>query len=654
MDSQSIAISGLKAAQSAFEIIGNNIANAATDGYHRQRVDLTPAFSSQEGTDLIGGGVDIAGVTRMMDRLLQMEIFRQQSSLDQISHELNVLRSVENAFGELSGNKGLNTAIDEFFNALQDLSAHPTDVIWQNQAVNAAETMVAQFHVLGEYLSTLESQIALEAENTIEQVNTLTHKIAELNGKIKQEEVSGRQANNLKDQRDQLISELSKLINTETQHREYGVVNVHAAKIPVVTGTSAFELEVGSKENRKLGLSVAGDITYNMDVKGGRLGGLFSLKNEIISDIHSDLDTLAYAIIEQVNQYHVQGVGSEGSLTETTGWSMTSEALADLDPPVSDGNISIRVTNTTTGEITRTTVPVDASTGSLTTVADNIATIPGLTASVFDSRLHIQADPNYEFDFLPCVLPSPTASNFTGATSPPTVSVSGIYTGTENQTYTFAISGTGSVGNGTLQITATDGDGHVVTTLNIGTGYAAGDSLDVGNGIQIALSTGDVVDGNTFEIDTFAETDTSGVLAAVGINTFFSGNNATNMAVCSEIVRSPGRIATALGPDKTDNTNALRMKNSRNHAADSLNAMTPGEFYRRLVTDTGQQISIKQIRQDSVEAILQSLANQESEISGVDINDEAAQMLVFEQMFNALARYLSTVQLLISNIMEII
>ena len=125
------------------------------------------------------------------------------------------------------------------------------------------------------------------------------------------------------------------------------------------------------------------------------------------------------------------------------------------------------------------------------------------------------------------------------------------------------------------------------------------------------------------------------------------------MAVHTEILNTPGRIATALGADMTDNTNAQRMENLRNTALDSLNAMTPGEFYRRLVTDTGQQVSIKQIRHDSVEAILQNLANQESEISGVNPNDEAAQMLIFEQMYNAMAKYLSTVQLLISTLMEI-
>lgn len=654
MDSFGIGISGLNAAQRAFDIIGNNIANAATDGYHRQRLNLTPAYSSQIGPVILGGGVDIAGITRTIDDFLEKEIIRQQSSLEQVSQELAMMRTVENSFGELSGGGGLSTTLDDFFNALQDLSAHPAETIWQNQAVTSAQTMAAKFKTLGQFLTTLESQISLEAENVINQINALTGKIAELNHNIERQEISSGQAYNLRDQRDQCIAELSKLISVETESREYGVVDISTSGIPVVVSTSAFELEVGLNENLELGITVAGESNYNMDIQGGRLGALLSLKNDLIADIHNDLDNLANAIIQQINQYHVQGVGSEGSFTELTGWSMMSENLADFNPPVSDGNIYIRVTNTSTGAVTRTEVPIDTSTDSLTTIAAALTAITGLTASVYDSRLHIQADTGYKFDFLPCVLPTPANSDFTGATSPPAISVSGTYTGTENQTFTFTVSGTGSVGNDSLQITVTDGDGNTVTTLNVGSDYPAGDRLDIGNGIKIALGIGDLADGNTFEVDAFADTDTSGVLAAAGINAFFSGSNASNIAVCSDISAAPGRIATALRDDMADNNNALRMVALRDQAVSDLDSLTPGEYYRRLITDIGQQVSVKQSHQKNVEVMVQNLANQQSEISGVNINDEAARMLIFEQMFKAMAKYLSTLQSSLSTIMEII
>ena len=148
MDSFSIGISGLKAAQRAFDIIGNNVANAATDGYHRQRIELRPAYSSQVGALLLGGGVDVVGVTRLIDGLLEQEILRQESLLGQVSQEFTTLQTVENTFGEFLEGSGLSAAIDNFFNALQDLSAHPTEVIWQNQIVTAAKTMAGQFRTL--------------------------------------------------------------------------------------------------------------------------------------------------------------------------------------------------------------------------------------------------------------------------------------------------------------------------------------------------------------------------------------------------------------------------------------------------------------------------------------------------------------------------
>jgi flagellar hook-associated protein 1 FlgK len=658
MDSFTIGLSGLNAAQRALDTIGNNIANAATEGYHRQRIDLDPGYMSQVGSVILGGGVDVAGVTRMIDLFLEQEILRQQSSLGQVSQEFATLRTVETAFGELSGGSGLNAAIDEFFNALQDLSAHPAEIIWQTQAVTAAETMAYRFRTLGEFLDTLETELRFEAENTMEQINALINRIAELNDNIERIEISGGHANNLCDQRDQFITELSELINVETQAKEYGVVNVSVAGIPVVTNATLTELEVGLKADGNMGISIAGENNYNTDAQGGRLGGIFSLKNELVSGIHDDLDTLASAIIQQINQYHVQGAGSEGSFSQLIGWKNTSGDLSDFST-VSAGYTYIRVTNTASGAVARTAIPVlqDASSDTLAEIASYITNnVANVTASVDSSnKLTITAESGYEFDFLPCVLPEPTASTLTG-TSPPTISVSGIYTGTTNDTFRFTVSGAGTVGNGSLQLEVRDGGGagDVIATLNIGSGYAAGDLLDLGNGIKISLSTGDFGAGDNFDVDSFAGSDTSGLLAAIGINTFFSGSSAIDMAVCSDISATPGRIATSLGADMIDNIGACRMAGLKEKSVSSLNAMTPVEFYRRLVTDIGQQLSLKKIHQDNIETMVQNLANQQGEISGVDINEEAAQMLVFEQMFQAMAKYLNTVQTSMSSLMEII
>ena len=658
MSDYSIGLSGLDAAQKALDIIANNITNAATEGYHLQRIELAPAYSAQTGGVLLGGGVDIKGVTRMIDDLLEQEILRQRSVLEYVSQKADTLGTVEITFGELSSGTGLNAAMDEFFNALNELSAHPGEIIWQNQVVLAAQSMTSQFRMLGEFLTNLEDQIRLTAESSIEQVNTLISQIAELNVQIARMEIVGTDANNLRDQRDQYLTELSEFIQIQTQNREYGVVDVVAGGIHVVTSGSAVELEVGFNENGTMGISAVGAYNYITSVQGGQIGGLLSLKNNTLTDINSNLDDLAIAIIQQINQCHVQGVGSYGSFAELTGWAVADPGgnFADYtNPSVTDGSIFIRIINTSTGEITREEVIVDADVDTLNTLALAIDSFDGVSASVISSKLHIVADTNYKFDFLPAVLPSPEVAdiNFNGL-SDPTVAVSGIYTGSSNDTFTFTVSGTGDIGNDALILTVTNGDGETVNTFNIGSGYAAGDKLDLGNGLKISLSISDLVDGDSFSIDAFSNTDTSGVLTALGINTFFSGSSALDIAVCSNISAAPSRIATALGAELTDNANALRLAGLKDQVISSLNSMTPGEFYRRLVTDIGQQLMIERRRQDGLEGIIQNLVNRQGEISGVDINEQVAQMLVFEQMFQAMAKYMNTVQSSFASLMEIV
>jgi len=653
MSNYSIALSGLNAAQSTLDIIANNIANAATEGYHKQRVQLSPAFSSQQGSFLIGGGVNFEDVTRIIDNLLEQQILRQSYLLGHLSQELSTLRSVETSFGEFSDAGGLNDAINNLFNSFQDLSTHPNESIWQNQAVSSALTLAHKFNSLATFLSNLQTQITLEAENTIDQINTMAERIAELNDSIEKIEITGGQANNLRDQRDQCIAQLSELVGLETYDREHGVVDVTIAGMPLVIGTSEFQLQLGLDDNGQTGVGIVNSYNYKTDIQGGRLGGLLSLKNEIIDDIQTQLDNLAAAIILQVNQIHAQGVGPAGSFQELTGWTMISETLADFDPPINDGTIYVRVIDTTTGQVTRHSIDVDCSTDTLTTIAQKFDALTGLTASVTSSKLHIQAESGYEFDFTPAVLPDPTNSNLTAA-SPPTISVSGIYAGSENQTFICTVVGTGSIGNGNLQLEVKNGIGEVVKTLNIGEGYAAGDILDLADGIKILLTTGDLNDTDSFEIDAFADTDTSGLLSAIGINSFFDGSTAADMGLCQEIIDNPARIATAAGPEMTDNTNAQKFAALSEQSISSLNNMTIQDYYRRLVSDIGQDIATKEMSENSIEIMLQDLGTQRSQISGVNINDEAAQMLIFQQMFQAMAKYLNTIHTSISSLMEII
>jgi flagellar hook-associated protein 1 FlgK len=174
------------------------------------------------------------------------------------------------------------------------------------------------------------------------------------------------------------------------------------------------------------------------------------------------------------------------------------------------------------------------------------------------------------------------------------------------------------------------------------------------NGLKIVLSTGVLNAGDSFEVQALATTDTSGFLAAAGMNAFFSGESASDMQVCREILNAPDRIATAFGSDLADNVGVLRLAAVRDERRAELGGMTPGEYYQRTVADLGQQVALKQAREENVEAMLQNLQKQRDDLSSVNINDEAAQMLLLEQMFQAVAKYMSSLQTTITTLMDLV
>jgi flagellar hook-associated protein 1 len=657
MSNFDIGLSALNAAMKALDVVGNNVSNASTEGYHKQVVNLSPSYSVSDGNTLVGGGVNVTGVTSVIDKYLEHEILKQQSTLNQTTQEASTLTDIETAFGELStSSTGLSTSINNYFNALSSLSAHPDEVSYQNEVLTTGEEMASQFNTLGKYLDNLKVETKSQVGDYVKQINTLAGQIAGLNGNIQHIEMTGGQANNLVDQRDELISKMSELTGVQTQEMDNGVVDVVACGASVVVGTNTINLEDGLRSDGKLGISAAGTYAYDTTVDGGKLGGLLEMYNNTASSIHTDLDTLAGSIIQQVNQCHVQGVGTDGSFSELNGQTMSSGSISDYVPPVSNGAFYIRVTYTDPVShqvtVTRDRIAVN-TTDTLSTIAARISSIPELNASVSGNKLSIQAENDCTFDFLASPLPSPTRGCYT-APQYPSVSVSGDYTGTENQTFTCIAVGTGSVSNGSLKLEVRDGNGSVVNTLNIGSGYAAGDELDLGNGIKISVGSGNLNAGDNFAVDAYANTDTSGLLAAIGMNTFFTGSSATDIAVSNELTDSPGKVASASGADGTDNNNALKLASLSDLKVDSLNSMTISDYYQQLVTNIGEQVSVKKTEQTNGEDLVLSLTNQESTVSGVDINEESAKMLVYEQMFQAASKYISTVNNSLTSLMDIL
>jgi len=295
MSGYEIGISGFHAAQQALNVVGNNIANAATEGYHRQSVDFRPNADTYTNGLMLGQGVSVEGVIRLVNTFLESELLNQESSMAQINRELESLKTIESALGELS-TEGLSVALDNFFGAIQDLAAHPTESNYQNPVISTAESLCIQLRNMGSVVSSMQDAIYTETQSVVTQINIITDQIAQLNSTIQSRMVVGDEVNNMLDQRDHLVTELSQMIGITTHSQEYGVVNIVADDIPLVVGSKDFAIRAGlvaSGSSYEIGIAPEDTNLYNTGITGGKIGALVNLRGTIVDGISTKLDTLA-------------------------------------------------------------------------------------------------------------------------------------------------------------------------------------------------------------------------------------------------------------------------------------------------------------------------------------------------------------------------
>jgi len=642
----SIGLSGLQAAQQVIDLIGTNIANAGTDGYHRQDVKLAAAsYGTGEGTH---AGVEVAEFRRATDALLESELIRQRPLSGQVERELSTLETVESLFGDLDA-EGLSVAIDRFFNALRELAGQPNSLPLQQQAVWAADAMGTHFANLGVFLRDLEGHVTTEALQTVEHINGLAAEVASLNSEIGTVMLRGGNANIALDRRDQALSELSDLVGvTVVTDPQSQAVSVSAAGTPLVMGNTAGRLEARVQGGNSVGISAEGAEFFHTNVEGGELGGLFALRNELIPELRSELDSLAVAIVQQINRVHVQGVGMGGPFTELAGTPAPTDAFGQWDAGLQAGAIFVRITDLDTGQVIRREVSValDDTLADLAGAFDGLQSADG-TAALWASaaggalRIGVTDPARFRFDFLPAPLAEAAPPDWTGSAVP---NACGIYEGAANDVYALTAVGGGQVGVDDIRLEVRNEAGALLRTVSLGDGYAPGDRLLIGDGVEVALGSGTVADGDTFSVRVLATTDETNILAAAGINTFLKGDSAVSIGVRPEVLDDPSRLAVSVEADMTDNANIRRLADVGGQPVEALGGKTFPEAYRDMVVGLGQEIDLRRNRLDGLETILRQLELRRDEVGGVDINEETARLMLFERMFQAVARYIQAQQ----------
>jgi len=309
------ALSGLEAAQAAIDTTGQNIANADTPGYSRQRVNLTersqltiPALSSYTGQgSQFGTGVDITSITRIRDQFLDSQYRAQNTTENGDNTSSTILSQVQAGLAEPS-TTGLSHALDQFFTDWSTLGAHPTDAGAQQAVMGDGANVADTLNTLSGQLTTLESQVT-------DQYNTLTdpangavandaNQIAQLNTQIAQAQAAGIDANALEDQRDNVIDDLSQYSSVNVTTQANGMVNVSI-------GNAAIAAQNGTADSTPLVNGGSVDLTdnltdANLSGAGGTLGSLLGLHDATtgtgqIDTYMTTLNTVANQLVSTVN-----------------------------------------------------------------------------------------------------------------------------------------------------------------------------------------------------------------------------------------------------------------------------------------------------------------------------------------------------------------
>ena len=394
-----IGRSALLTSQLAMRVAGNNMANAVTPGYSRRTIHL----SAMKGTEGLGQGVTFSAARREIDLALQAR-FRDAISREAgASIDQKFLGAIEAMQNEL-GDTDLSSALDEFFNAFSNLANTPSDTSLRTLIVERGAALAGKINDLRSQYNDLGTEISTAIEGSVNQVNTLLSRIAEINEQIVTQ--GGGDETMLMDEREVLLTELSQYMDVVVIHQDSGMADVLVDSVPVVLGNEARGIEAHF-ENSTHGISEASiriqsDGT-SLQVDQGVLGGLLRQRSETVVPVIESLETFTRELIWQVNRIHSQGQGLSGYASIESGLSVQDTTIPLnqlLDFPIANGSFSINLRDPETGEVVDAwTIDVDGATMSLDDLAQAIGeqTNGAVDVSVTaDGRLKIDAPAGQE------------------------------------------------------------------------------------------------------------------------------------------------------------------------------------------------------------------------------------------------------------------
>lgn len=610
-------LSGLLAAQRGLQVTANNVANASTEGYARQRVNLTENASAMSGYSMTtGNGVRVAGIERIYDQFIADSLRMVTTTAQRAAIVSDMSARLDSLLGNTD--TGVSQALGAFFAQAELLSRDPTSPLNRQQFLLEAESLSQTFGQLDSQLVALGNEVDRRLEDSVNRVNSLAAALARVNEDIAS--YSLNPPNDLLDQRELLVRQISELIDTTVVRQDNGTVTVMVGNgQPLVVGPRAGELALVQDQFDPSRLQVAfvsaGQVQdLTRQISGGTIGGLLSFRSDSLDVARRELGLAALGLAEVMNQQHRQGMDFRGQM----GGDLFTPIAVQADP--ASGN---------------------SGSG---TVSISIADFAALGAQDFELRFDGSA-----WQMRDAVTGAAVAMTGSGTVGDPfLVGGLAIVTGGAAAAGDRFLISPARGAAGRLEVAITD-------PLALATASPLVTSRSLQNVSEASISAAGVTDVNdpallqsarivfddatTFRILDSGGTDLSGPLAYTsGAPISFNGWSVT---ITGTPAAGDSFSVGANSAGSGDNTNALALARAGAAGLFSGGAVSVEDVAGRLVATVGAMALRAEQNMEVQSRLQEQLAFDLDSVAGVNLEEEAANMLRYQEAYQAASKIIS-------------
>lgn len=312
----SIARSAIAAHQTAVQVVSQNVANAETEGYSRQRAELAAGTPQRFTYGSVGTGVEVHNIVRMRSTLLDASFRQEAGSAEAFATRRDLLAQIEGVFGE-PAEESFAGALDAFWSAWSDLANNPgspgAQAVVRQRGIEVASTLNRFAARLGDIEANTRTQLA----STVDEVNRLAAQLADLNAQVTAAEVGGTQAPDLRDARDLIADQLSRLTGARMMEQADGSLSFVIGGVTLVDGANVRRLDVRSGPPTSLGIVGSPDALPQL---GGAVQAITTVLNTDLPNVRARLDELARGLVNGVNYLHASGWTAAGDALGGANW----------------------------------------------------------------------------------------------------------------------------------------------------------------------------------------------------------------------------------------------------------------------------------------------------------------------------------------------